>query len=99
MTAPSRTITATLQKEPGQGGWTSVVMTDSAEYSGTRGPARIRGRTGGLPRRGSFRALGDGTPKPAVRTGARAQTGQQASDAITVHLEEHMPPTPPRSAP
>jgi hypothetical protein len=99
MTAPGRTITATPQKEPGTGGWTYVVMTDSAEYSGTRGLARIRGRAGGLPYRGSFMALGDGTHKLAVRADARAQTGKQASDAVTVHLEERIRPTPPRRAP
>jgi hypothetical protein len=99
MTAPSRTITATLQAEPGQGGWTYVVMTDSAEYSGTRGLARIRGRTGARRAAARSFAFGEGTHKPAVRTSARAQTGKQASDAVTVHLEEHIPPTPPRSAP
>jgi hypothetical protein len=97
MTALDRTFTATLRKSPGKGGWTYVVMADSAGYFGTRGLVRIRGRIDGLPFRGSFMALGDGTHKLAVPAGVRTQIGRQAGDAVTVHLDERLPPTPRRT--
>ena len=37
MSTLSREFTATLQKSPNKGGWTYVVMADSADYFGTRG--------------------------------------------------------------
>ena len=98
MTAIDRTFTSTLRKKPGKGGWTYAMTTDPAEYSGPRDLARVRSRIDGLPFRGSFMALGDGTRKLAVRTDVRAQIGQEASGG-TVHLEEHIPLTPRRSAP
>jgi hypothetical protein len=98
MTAIDRTFTATLQKEPGKGGWTYAVTTDPAEYSGPRDLARVRGRIDGLPVRGSFMALGEGTRTLAVRAAVRAQIGKEAGGGA-VHLEEHIPLTPRRSAP
>jgi hypothetical protein len=99
MTAIDQIFTATFQKEPGKGGRTYVAMADPAEYSGTRDLVRIRSRIDDLPFRGSFPAPGDGTHTLAVRADVRAQTGEQAGDAVTVHPGERIPPTPPRSAP
>jgi hypothetical protein len=96
MTAIDRTFTATLQKEPGKGGWTYAVTADPAEYP--RDLARVRGRIDGLPFRGWFMALGDGTRKLAVRADVRAPIGKETGGGA-VHLEEHILLTPRRSAP
>lgn len=99
MTAIDRTLHRHPSEGARQGGWTYLVMADPAEYLGTRGPGPHPRRIDGLPFRGSFVTLGDGTRKLAVKADVRAQIGKEAGGVVTIHVEKYIPPTPRRSAP